>query len=218
MSAVCVPREHERNRQRHGFRKAGRVVSQEDEISRRTLDHPGDVRRPSRPETDPCQIERLTSDHDPRAGVPEHGEPVPLQCRRHVVIVVVVAKDRKDAVSSAQWRERLSGRRHEVAGASPSPGDVIAAEDDQVRILREQRLHGRVSHLVRHRVASMEIRQEANAQTRERGRQAAHLDRLACHGEVATLIHIAMVGRAGDDPCPRGGETLQHVSPAPGPR
>ena len=60
--------------------------------------------------------------------------------RRHVVVVVVVAEHGEDAVRRRERREHLGDQRDEAAIAL---GHVVAAEDDEVRLLRHQHLHRR---------------------------------------------------------------------------
>ena len=53
--------------------------------------------------------------------------------RRHVAVVVVVAEDREDAVRRVQRRQQLGNGFNERPVAERH---IVAAEDDEVRLLR----------------------------------------------------------------------------------
>ena len=69
--------------------------------------------------------------------------------------------------------ERMStwsgGRLHVVPIA---PGHVIAAKNDQVGTLGHQHRHRRRDQFMRDRLAAMDVREQANAQSAERLRQS----------------------------------------------
>jgi hypothetical protein len=76
------------------------------------------------------------------------------------VIVIVVAQDREYAVRGRQWRERVGGWADE---APISPRHIVAAKNDEVRRLVHQQSHGAIDHLVRDRVAAMQVGDQSNA-------------------------------------------------------
>ena len=85
------------------------------------------------PEPDTGELERLVADRQARPRVLQHLDAAAPQRRRHVVIVVVVAEDAEDAV---RRRERARALRPTAPTNAPvAPGDVVAAEHDQIRAL-----------------------------------------------------------------------------------
>ena len=109
------------------------------------------------------------------------------QRRRHVAVVVVVAQHREHAVRRRQRRKRLGGRPDEPA---IPPGDVVAAEDHQVGRFGHDQAHRAIDHLVRNRLAAMQIGQESDAQSGERVRQARDGQRLARQLDVIALVEV----------------------------
>ena len=94
------------------------------------------------PVADAGEVERLAADREARARVTQHGEAFRGQRRRHVAIVVVIAEHREHAVRRRQRRERVGRRLHEPPVA---PGDVVAAEHDEVGRFRHEQVARRAS-------------------------------------------------------------------------
>ena len=134
LSAVGVPAEHQRHRERGGFEQARRGVRQQDQHSARPRASAGRCPRRAGSSSGCRQVERLAADTNLGAGVPQHGEPRAAECRRHVVIVVVVAEHREDAVTSACRPASASAAAWTKSAIAP--GDVVAAQHDQVGALR----------------------------------------------------------------------------------
>ena len=91
----------------------------------------------------------------------------PRQRRRHLAIVVVVAENGEDAIRRSQRREELGNRPHEVSIAI---GHVVAAEDNEIRIRRQRQLDGARDILRGDDAAVVNVGEERDAQTVERGR------------------------------------------------
>ena len=119
--------------------------------------------------------------------------------RRHVVIIVVIAEDREDAMRRGQRRERFSGRHHERAVA---PGDVIAAEHDEVGLGGHQQSHAAIDVVGGYPLAAMDVGEESDPKSRQRragGRRPA--GSLRVRSSVMPLVEKAVRAGAGQ----RGG-------------
>jgi hypothetical protein len=116
------------------------------------------------------------------------------QRRRHVVIVVVVAEDAKHAVSSRQRRQHFRDGSDERAIA---PGDIVAAEDNQVRLLFHHQRDRAGDILVRHQRTAMDVGEQTDAQACEGGRQRAHRKVSARDAEIVTAVEESVRSRAG---------------------
>ena len=89
----------------------------------------------------------------------------------HVVVVVVVAEDREHAVRRRQAAERFGGGADEPTVA---PGDVVAAEHDQVGPRGHRQGHGASDIVGAHPAASVHVGDESDAEAREFRRQSVH--------------------------------------------
>ena len=97
----------------------------------------------------------------------------------------MIAQHREDAVRRGQRRERLGNRRDETAIA---PGDVVTAEDHEVRRLGDDHADGVIDDLVRHGVAAVKVRQEPDAKSGQRGRKARDLQCLTGQLDAMTFV------------------------------
>jgi hypothetical protein len=158
---MSVTRENEGNVQAGGFGQATRVVREQDQCSGSTAGNRGDVAGAASPEPNTREFERLFPDCQSRPCITEDRDAVAAQRGRHVVVVIMIAQDGKNAVWRRESAERVRGRVYE---ASITPGHVITAEDDQVGPSTHQQLDGSGHIVFRNPSASMDVGEKADAQ------------------------------------------------------
>ena len=153
---------------------------------------------PARPVTDAGEVERLAADRQPRARIPQHDGARALSAAGMSRSSSWLPRTAIDPVRRRQRRQRFGGRDDEMPVA---PGDVVAAEHHEIRRLASSAAGRSRDQLVRHRVAAMEIRDEADAQPGERLRQARDVHRLAGQPEMMALVDVPVregSGRGAD--------------------
>ena len=106
----------------------------------------------------------------------------------------MIAEDAEHTVGGGERLEGFRGRLHVVA---VSPRDVVAAEDDEIGPLVHQ-AGGRTGDVfVRDPVAAVNVGDEPDAQSGQRGRQAED-----GHGLARDLERVALVARSRTTPTP----------------
>jgi hypothetical protein len=205
-----MAREDQGNVKGGGFGKAPRVVREQDGRTVRAAGKRGDVEGTLGPETNADEVQRFAVDRQPGAGVFQHLDAVSRQRCADVVVVVVVAEDAEDTVGGREGGERLSGR-HDVL--TIAPGHVVAAEHDEIRPFVHQGRDRARDVVVRHEAAAMHVGDQANAQSRQRRRQAVHRDILSRDFERMPAVDVAVRSSSSNSGHASAKEALQHRSP-----
>jgi tyrosyl-tRNA synthetase len=190
---VRVAREHDGNIELGRLGQSTRIVGEHDDRIARVAQYPGDLWRLARPEPDPGQLQARLADHDAGALISQHRESFSHQRRRHVAVVIVVAKNREHAVRCRQRREQIGDRLYV---GSIAPGHVVAAENDQIRPLGEKSLHGMHDVFGGHRRAVMNVGQQADAKSVELGCEPGNRKVRARDLEVMPLVRSAVHAHA----------------------
>ena len=171
LAAVRVAAQHQRQRELGGFLEARRIVRQKDRRWRGAAREGGDVAGARRPVSNPDEIERLAADRETCPRVLQDLDPARGHRRRHVPIVVMVAEHAEHAVRRRQRAHRVGRRFDEVAvalgGVVSAPGDVVAAEHDEIRPFGHEQAGGRDDQLVRHDRAAVQIGHETDPEPGE---------------------------------------------------
>jgi hypothetical protein len=133
------------------------------------------------------------------------------QRRRHVVIVVVVAED---AVHAVGRRERCEAFCRPLDVLPVAPGDIVAAEHDEVWSFVHQPRH-RLRHvLVRNPEAAMDVGEEADSEAVEGRRKTGHGHVRSRDQELVTLVQVAVRAEPGHGARRGCCECLEDSAPA----
>src|SRR6266851_5263236 len=92
-----------------------------------------------------------------------------------------------------------SGARASADVLTIAPGDVVTAQDDEIGTLDRERAHRLRDIVVGDQAAAVHVGDEANAETRERGRQSDDTDSGARHFKLMALVEKSVSTAAGDD-------------------
>ena len=177
-----------------------RIVRKEDDGFPTATDDAIDVSRLPSPESDSSERQSFATDFKSRSSVLQHLNVLCRQRRRHVAIIVMVAKDGEHTVWRVQWGEELGDRTNVRAIA---PRDIVATQDDDVGSRCQNAIDGVLYISRRDHRAVMDVRHQANPQPIERGSEAGYRQgRFRC-SEVMALVRDAI--RAGSGQRTNGG-------------
>jgi hypothetical protein len=179
--------------------------------SSRSAQHLGNLGDASSPEANSGEIQPLAVELDLRASVLQHRDSARFECRRHLAIVIVIAKNGERAETRrGEWRKKLGDRVHE---ATLGLRHVVAAQHDQVGF-RSKNYLDRPRHVVGgHAVAVMNVGKKSDPKTIERGRQPGDRQVLLDLLQMVSRVQRSIRGDSGGETNTRCGKRLQRGAP-----